>query len=556
MKPRLDRLYADFNHPDSATDPIQIVRRFERPDDREVVGFCAAALAFGRVASVLQSIERLLAIMGDEPAAYVRGFDPRAQKPAFAGIVHRWTRGPDLVALVWMLKQMIDRAGSIEGFFLEGYDPAAPDVSAALDSFSRRALALDLTAAYGRGVARRRRAWRLLLFPRPSAGSACKRLNLFLRWMVRRDALDLGVWTRVAPAKLIVPLDTHVIRVGRCLRLTRYTSPGWRMARDITASLRRLDPADPVKYDFALCHLGMMNACGFNRAQEDSQCPLRGVCRPRARRRRGLRDHPLDGEALGDAREPASPIRCRSASSLSSRTIARAMARWSRGSTSSPLTPSSTTPECRRRASPRSRREQAIASSSEVPRPSVTELITNRSKPLMQPSTSVRNPGSSTCFSRWWSWTWRSRCSRSSPSPRMTNRASGISLHDQMRGFDQMPLALVRHQRGDVADDRRVMRQPERLVHVDRRRREDVLDVDAFVHRDRPLRGHAVGDQHLADRFGRGDEAVDLPMLPSRERVASDESRRGARRRAPAPAPATPSDSASDAIATPCGSCA
>ena len=118
-------------------------------------------------------------------------------------------------------------------------------------------------------------------FPRPSAGSACKRLNLFLRWMVRHDALDLGVWSRVSPAKLIVPLDTHVIHVGRCLQLTRYTSPGWKMAHDITASLRRLDPADPVKYDFALCHLGMMNACGFSRPQADSQCPLRGLCRPK-----------------------------------------------------------------------------------------------------------------------------------------------------------------------------------------------------------------------------------------------------------------------------------
>jgi uncharacterized protein (TIGR02757 family) len=107
--------------------------------------------------------------------------------------------------------------------------------------------------------------------------------------MVRRDALDLGVWRRVSPARLIVPLDTHVIRVGRCLRLTTYTSPGWRMARDITASLRRLDPADPVKYDYALCHLGMMSACGFDRPQADSQCPLRGVCRPRSRKRKSPR---------------------------------------------------------------------------------------------------------------------------------------------------------------------------------------------------------------------------------------------------------------------------
>jgi uncharacterized protein (TIGR02757 family) len=99
--------------------------------------------------------------------------------------------------------------------------------------------------------------------------------------MVRRDALDFGVWRRVSPAKLIVPLDTHVIRVGRCLRLTTYTSPGWRMARDITASLRHLDADDPVKYDFSICHLGMMNACGFSRPQADAQCPLRGTCKPR-----------------------------------------------------------------------------------------------------------------------------------------------------------------------------------------------------------------------------------------------------------------------------------
>jgi uncharacterized protein (TIGR02757 family) len=277
LKTTLDRLYAEFNYPDSATDPIQIVRRFDRPDDREIVGFCASALAFGRVASVLQSVERLLTILGDRPADYVRAFDPRRDRPAFAGLVHRWTRGVDLAALMWILHQMLEQSGSLEAFFTDRGAWAGGDIGPALDRFSTRALAFDLAAAYGRvpkapGVC--------YFFPRPSAGSACKRLNLFLRWMVRRDALDLGVWSTVSPASLVVPLDTHVIRVGRCLRLTRYTSPGWPMAREITASLRQLDPRDPVKYDFALCHLGMMNACGFNRAQRDAQCPLRGVCRP------------------------------------------------------------------------------------------------------------------------------------------------------------------------------------------------------------------------------------------------------------------------------------
>jgi uncharacterized protein (TIGR02757 family) len=281
LKTTLDRLYAGFNYPDSAADPIQIVRRFEQNDDREVVGFCAAALAFGRVASVLQSIERLLAIMGSSPASYVRRFQPSRDRRAFSGLVHRWTGGPDLVALIWILHQILRDAGSIEAYFLEGYDRSHADVGQALDSFSQRALSCDLRQAYGRIP---RRPGVCYFFPRPSAGSACKRLNLFLRWMVRHDELDLGVWSRVSPAHLIVPLDTHVIRVGRCLRLTRYTSPGWRMAHDITASLRALDPDDPVKYDYSLCHLGMMDACGFSRAQADRQCPLRGVCRPRVRK--------------------------------------------------------------------------------------------------------------------------------------------------------------------------------------------------------------------------------------------------------------------------------
>jgi uncharacterized protein (TIGR02757 family) len=286
LGPALDQLYTSFNYENSATDPIQIVRRFKRPEDREIVGFVAASLAFGRVTSVLQSIERVLAVMGEQPARYVRAFDPPRDAAGLKPIGHRWIRGADLAALVWLMKQMTDRSGSLEGFFVEGHERRAEDVGPAIDSFSRRAMELDLAAAYGKVPKRPGVGY---FFPRPSAGSACKRLNLFLRWMVRRDSLDLGVWTRVSPAQLVVPLDTHVIRVGRCLRLTRYTSPGWRMAQDITASLRRLDPSDPVRYDFSICHLGMMNACGFSRAQRDAQCPLRGVCRPHVRKRRRSR---------------------------------------------------------------------------------------------------------------------------------------------------------------------------------------------------------------------------------------------------------------------------
>jgi uncharacterized protein (TIGR02757 family) len=279
---RLDALYHDYNREDSASDPIQKVRPFAEPADREIAGFCAAALAFGRVASVLNSIETLFGAVGPAPADFVRHFEPEAASPQMRSMVHRWIRGEDLVALLWILRQMLERSGSIEAFFLEGLNSDDHDVGPALDSFSTRALALDIRRAYGR---RPRRPGVGYFFPRPSAGSACKRLNLFLRWMVRRDQIDLGVWNNVPSSRLIVPLDTHVIRLGRCLGLTRYTSPGWRMAADITRSLRALNPDDPVSFDFSLCHVGMMNACGFGRKQGDSQCPLRGLCRPRVRRR-------------------------------------------------------------------------------------------------------------------------------------------------------------------------------------------------------------------------------------------------------------------------------
>jgi uncharacterized protein (TIGR02757 family) len=272
LKGVLDRLYRDFNQSAAAVDPIQIVRRFKEPADREVVGFCAAGLAFGRVAGILQSVERLIAPMGSSPAAFVRGFDPARDRLAFDRLGHRWTRGRDLVALLWILRQILERTGSIERFFLEGHTASAPDVAAGLESFSRRSLDFDLRPVYGRVPARPGVAY---FFSKPSDGSACKRLNLFLRWMVRRDAVDLGVWTGVSPSQLIVPLDTHVVRVGRCLGLTGYTSPGWKMAAEITASLRAIDPADPIRYDFSLCHVAMERPCRFDGACSDNACPLR-----------------------------------------------------------------------------------------------------------------------------------------------------------------------------------------------------------------------------------------------------------------------------------------
>jgi len=277
LKPGLDTLYTAFDIDHAVSDPIWIVRRFPRAADREIVAFCAAALAFGRVQSILNSIEALLQVMGPRPAEFVRHFEPIRDGRPLRPLVHRWIRGVDLVALLWVLRQMLERSGTLEGFFTDGHPRDAVTVREGLESFSTRAMALDLGAAYGRVPDRPGVAY---FFSRPSSGGACKRLNLFLRWVVRRDRVDLGLWTRVHPSQLIVPLDTHVIRVGRCLRLTQKKTAGWRMAEDITQALRQLDPDDPVRYDFAICHLGMMEACGAGNVRADSRCPLRGMCRP------------------------------------------------------------------------------------------------------------------------------------------------------------------------------------------------------------------------------------------------------------------------------------
>ena len=274
--PALETLYRQFERRHDIVDPIQRVRDFSEPRDQEIVGLLSSGLAFGRVRSVMRSIDAVLDVVGSSPSSFVRHFKPSDHQDTLGVINHRWVRGPDILAFIWVIRQMLERSGSIQDFFLQGYDSKAGDVGGAIDSFSERALGFDCGLIYDsdqrRGVD--------YFFSRPSKGSACKRINLYLRWMVRKDRLDFGIWLSVSPSQLVIPLDTHIVRVSRCLRLTGYRSPGWSMARQITSSLRRFDPVDPVKYDFALCHLSMMEECGFNDVHGSTRCPLRGWCRP------------------------------------------------------------------------------------------------------------------------------------------------------------------------------------------------------------------------------------------------------------------------------------
>ena len=166
LKPGLDALYHGFNLDHSTRDPIWTVRRFADSADQEVVAFLASALAFGRVQSVIQTVEAVLGVMGTAPAAFVRAFTPD-RAAVFEPLGHRWIRSRDLAALAWQLHQMLRDHGSIEGFFAAGHAADAESVEAGLESFSTRAMALDLHAVYGR---RRPKPGVAYFFSRPSSG--------------------------------------------------------------------------------------------------------------------------------------------------------------------------------------------------------------------------------------------------------------------------------------------------------------------------------------------------------------------------------------------------
>jgi uncharacterized protein (TIGR02757 family) len=255
LRRRLEALYLRYDPRFVDPDPLQFVRAQKTPADREVVGLLASSLAYGNVAQIKKSIATVLALLGPRPAEAVRQLDPVAAARRLSGFRHRFNDGRDVACLLFFARQMIESHGSVEGFFAEGHS-AHPDVGPALASFSARALALDHGGLYrGRGLPAR--AGVRFFFPSPKDGSACKRLNLYLRWMVRRGGVDLGLWRTVEPSVLVIPLDAHIYAIARRVRLTRYKSPGWAMAADITRRLRRLNPEDPVKYDFAFHRMGL-----------------------------------------------------------------------------------------------------------------------------------------------------------------------------------------------------------------------------------------------------------------------------------------------------------
>ena len=277
---RLRDLKERYGQARLANDPVAFLHRYRDPRDIEVVGWLAAALAYGNVTAFFAVIEKWLALTDGAPYRYFLDFQPDRERPRYAHLYHRFATAADLFAFGLMTHRILQSFGSFGQLFSEGFDDGDDDIRPALTRF--------IDAVRGQIDGQMAPGLRHLL-PSPKDGSACKRLNLYLRWMVRpADGVDFGLWTRIPPNRLVVPLDVHTFRIYRYLGLTRRKSANWKTAREITQILRQVDAADPVGYDFVLCHLGMSGDCPpIGQRERCSVCPLLPVCR-RGRRLNGF----------------------------------------------------------------------------------------------------------------------------------------------------------------------------------------------------------------------------------------------------------------------------
>ena len=270
---RLEALRGDWTARRLDSDPLEFARN-AKPEDQEITAFVAASLAFGRVASIRNSIRRILDALENRPAAFLDEWDERPL-PALKRFVHRWVTGKDVEDFLRRVRGARRAHGSLGALFASE-DDGAEDFVPSLITFLRNLSSFD-----SRRSGSPSRGLRFLL-PSPAAGSACKRQHLFLRWMIRSEGFDLGLWTggRLAPARLLLPMDTHVHRIARYLGLTLRPTADLAAAREATAWLRKLNPEDPVAYDWALSRLGILAECVTEKTRRHClRCAVRPVCR-------------------------------------------------------------------------------------------------------------------------------------------------------------------------------------------------------------------------------------------------------------------------------------
>lgn len=252
-----------------ASDPVGIVHDYP-PEEREVVAHIAAVLAYGSVTLIRRAIRRVLEVLGPSPTAWVRNAARGDFVRAEPDFVYRMTRADDIDALLFALGELLRTHERLEDVFLKGWSEEDADLSVALAQYVHTIR--DVGKSDSRGFR--------YLTPDPKKGGATKRWHLMLRWLVRpEDGVDLGLWTRIPTRQLLLPVDRHIEQIVRHLGWTERATINLRFVQEVSAQLRMLDSEDPMRYDFALCHMGISGDC-LHRWEPDvcMKCPLRAFC--------------------------------------------------------------------------------------------------------------------------------------------------------------------------------------------------------------------------------------------------------------------------------------
>lgn len=276
LKPVLEKLYKDYDFQGRiVNDPIEFPHRFSDARDIEIVGFISTCFAYGKVELFKSVLEKLFDIMGRSPYQFLADFEIKKIRKKIGNIKYRFNETGDIICLLYVLSVVIKEYGSIEAVFKKHFDPAEPAIFNGLKGMVGSLIDIDTSPVYGENI---KPSGFLQFLPSPQNGSACKRMNLFLRWMIRDTDIDFGIWKGIPKNRLVIPLDTHIARISRCLGFTKRAGQDWKMAVEITEALKRFDATDPVKYDFALCHQGISKACGAGKCGDCKiNKPRRGV---------------------------------------------------------------------------------------------------------------------------------------------------------------------------------------------------------------------------------------------------------------------------------------
>lgn len=251
LKKRLDYHYRYFDKNEISPDPLEFLHKYSNPIDIEAIGIISSVFAYGRVEQIISVLKRLENLMEHSPYEFIANYSHEEDASIFQGLKHRFYTPEDIALLFHILHRAYTAYGSLKGLFLLYYFEKENNLKESVSFFARNLI--NLSGLKGSDVSPGLK----FMFPDPLLGSACKRMNLFLRWMVRQDELDFGLWNEIPKSKLVIPVDTHVARICRELHLTSRSNVSWQMAEEITENLKKFDINDPVKYDFAICHIGM-----------------------------------------------------------------------------------------------------------------------------------------------------------------------------------------------------------------------------------------------------------------------------------------------------------